>query len=162
MERVAFSASLKAGESRAPCLPSDALSPADQIMPPWIVLVDCRASGHIWKSRQYKGNALGVLSTSLPRSRHVVATWRYSFECVHLKEFVLSKVFFLDGVRASSAGVLWQFLKAEAKGRNWGELIGRDWRDDWQAMLGGANRLLFDHEKAVWPTGRLRTVLRLG
>ena len=75
-------------------------------MPPWIVLVDCRASGHIWKSRQYKGNALGVLSTSLPRSRHVVATWRYSFECVHLKEFVLSKVFFLDGVRASSAA--WQ------------------------------------------------------
>ena len=53
-------------------------------------------------------------------------------------------------------------LKAEAKGRNWGELLGRDWRDDWQAMLGGANRLLFDHEKAVWPTGRLRTVLRLG
>ena len=53
-------------------------------------------------------------------------------------------------------------LKAEAKGRNWGELIGRDWRDDWQAMLGGANRLLFDHEKAVWPTGRLRTVLRIG
>ena len=114
-----------------------------------------------------------MLSTSLPRSRHVVATWRYSFECVHLKEFVLSKVFFLDGVRASSAA--WQrrpcptwdrcvvaILKAEAKGRNWGELIGRDWRDDWQAMLGGANRLLFDHEKAVWPTGRLRTVLRLG
>jgi hypothetical protein len=31
----------------------------DQIMPPWIVLVNCRASGHIWKSRQYKGNALG-------------------------------------------------------------------------------------------------------
>ena len=27
-------------------------------------------------------------------------------------------------------------LKAEAKGRNWGELLGRDWRDDWQAMLG--------------------------
>ena len=132
-------------------------------------------------------------------------------------------------------------LKAEAKGRNWGELLGRDWRDDWQAMLGGAQRrghmhhreahqrsragqttrrcvgqrrrpwrdngegiarteeeenrsrnqthvcaasnerpafsnrshrlqvvcvlrparLLFDHEKAVWPTGRLRTVLRL-
>jgi hypothetical protein len=23
-------------------------------------------------------------------------------------------------------------------------------------------RLLFDHEKAVWPTGRLRTVLRIG
>ena len=64
------------------CLPSDALSPADQIMPPWIVLVDCRASGHIWKSRQYKGNALGVLSTSLPRSRHVVATWRYSFAVI--------------------------------------------------------------------------------
>jgi len=77
------------------------------------------------------------------------------------------KGFFLDGVRASSAawqrdGVSLAILKAEAKGRNWGELIGRDWRDDWQAMLGGANRLLFDHEKAVWPTGRLRTVLRLG
>ena len=41
------------------CLQSDALSPADQIMPPWVVLVDCRGSGHIWKSRQYKGNALG-------------------------------------------------------------------------------------------------------
>ena len=98
-------------------------------------------------------------------------------------------------------------LKAEAKGRNWGELLGLDWRDDWQAMLGGAQRrghrhhreahqrsragqttrrrerpafsnrshrlqvvcvsrparLLFDYEKAVWPTGRLRTaVLRLG
>jgi len=83
-----------------------------------------------------------------------------------LKEFVLSKVFFLDGVRASSAAAVTRcvvaILKAEAKGRNWGELIGRDWRDDWQAMLGGANRLLFDHEKAVWPTGRLRTVLRLG
>ena len=45
--------------TRAQCLPSDALSPADQIMPQWIVLVDCRASGHIWKSRQYIWNALG-------------------------------------------------------------------------------------------------------
>ena len=27
-------------------------------------------------------------------------------------------------------------LKTEAKGRNWGEVLGRDWRDDWQAMLG--------------------------
>ena len=35
-----------------------ALSPVDQIMPPWMVLVHCRACGHIWKSRQYKGNTL--------------------------------------------------------------------------------------------------------
>ena len=38
----------------------------------------------------------GVLSTSLPRSRHVEVQL-----CIHFfKEFVLSKVFFLDGVRA--------------------------------------------------------------
>ena len=63
-------------------------------MPPWIVLVDCRACGHIWKSRQYKGNALlGEWlflialrhSTKLTSAGHVtatysvVATWRYGF-----------------------------------------------------------------------------------
>ena len=57
--------------------------PVDQIMPPWIVLVDCRACGHIWKSRQYKGNALlGEWlflialrhSTKLTSAGHVTAT----------------------------------------------------------------------------------------
>ena len=38
----------------------------------------------------------GVLSTLLPRSRHVDLCSSFK----HLKEFVLSKVFFLDGVRA--------------------------------------------------------------
>jgi hypothetical protein len=55
------------------------------------VLVDCRASGHIWKSRQYKGNALGgavhVTATQSPRG--------FTALQVHFEEFVLSKDFFL-------------------------------------------------------------------
>jgi hypothetical protein len=38
-------------------------------------------------------------------------------------------------------------LKAEEKGRNWVELLGRDWRDDWQAMLGGAQRRGHRHHR---------------
>jgi hypothetical protein len=68
-------------------------------MPPWIVLVDCRASGHIWKSRQYIGNALGsadhVTATYSPRGGTALQ--------VHFKEFVLSKDFFLDGVRGETS-----------------------------------------------------------
>ena len=45
-------------------------------------------------------------------------------------------------------------LKAEAKGRNWGELLGRDWRDDWQAMLGGAQRRGHMHHREAHQRSR--------
>ena len=67
-------------EAGAPCLQSDALSTVDQTMPPWIVLLNCRACEHTWKCRQYKGNALlgdWLFLIPLPRHSHAVATWRY-------------------------------------------------------------------------------------
>ena len=45
-------------------------------------------------------------------------------------------------------------LKAEAKGRNWGELLGRDWRDEWQAMLGGAQRRGHRHHREAHKRSR--------
>ena len=88
-----------------------ALSPVDQIMPTWIVLVDCRACVHIWKSRQNKGNALmGEWlflialrhSTKLTSAAHVTATWRYGFAVSKFisKSLCCRKVLFCDVVRA--------------------------------------------------------------
>ena len=54
-------------------------------MPSWIVLVDCRASGHIWKSRQYKGNALEsavhVTATKSPRGGTALSSFEKSLCC---------------------------------------------------------------------------------
>ena len=44
-------------------------------MPPWIVLVDCRASGHMEEQTIYRE----CTGECCPRHCHVVATWRYGF-----------------------------------------------------------------------------------
>ena len=83
------------------------MSPVDQIMPPWIVLVDCRACGHIWKSRQYKGNALlgeWLFLIALRHSTKLTSAGHVTSRHVEVRHFkrvcaTACKVFF-DVVRA--------------------------------------------------------------